>query len=96
MVEKFSLSYSVKIRSDYIKVIDGNGRTVLSRFGYSYAPQKPFVEAPYGNGGSISVQIYLYRYSRFKLQFGILKQGLQSGKSYHYFYYFFASTMQRQ
>ena len=66
--------------SEYVKVIDGNGVIVLSRYGYSSTLQKPFLEVRFGNSGQITVQIYFtYSYSRFKLQFGILKQGLQSG-----------------
>ena len=66
--------------SEYIKVIDGNGITVLSRYGYSSATQKTFQKVSFGNSGNITVQIYLRRsYSNFRLQFGILKQGLQSG-----------------
>ena len=66
--------------SEYIKVIDGNGITVLSRYGYSSATQKTFRKVSFGNSGNITVQIYLRRsYSNFRLQFGILKQGLQSG-----------------
>ena len=66
--------------SEYIKVIDGNGMTVLSRSGYSSATQKTFRKVSFGNSGNITVQIYLRRsYSNFRLQFGILKQGFQSG-----------------
>ena len=61
--------------SEYIKVIDGNGITVLSRYGYSSVTQKTFREVSFGNSRNITVQIYLWRsYSTFKLQFGILKQ----------------------
>ena len=66
--------------SEYIKVIDGNGITVLSRYGYSSTTQKTFRKVSFGNSGNITVQIYLRRsYSNFRLQFGILKQGFQSG-----------------
>ena len=66
--------------SEYVKVIDGNGVIVLSRYGYSSTLQKPFLEVRFGNSGQITVQInFTYSYSRCKLQFGILKQGLQSG-----------------
>ena len=61
--------------SEYVKVIDGNGITVLSRYGYSSVAQKTFGEVSFGNSGNITVQVYLRRsYSNFKLQFGILKQ----------------------
>ena len=61
--------------SEYVKVIDGNGITVLSRYGYSSVTQKTFREVSFGNSGNITVQVYLGRsYSNFKLQFGILKQ----------------------
>ena len=61
--------------SEYVKVIDGNGITVLSRYGYSSVAQKTFREVSFGNPGNITVQVYLRRsYSNFKLQFGILKQ----------------------
>ena len=63
--------------SEYVKVIDGNGITVLSRYGYSSVTQKTFREVSFGNCGNITVQVYLRRsYSNFKLQFGILKQEL--------------------
>ena len=67
--------------SEYVKVIDGNGLTVLSRYGYSSVTQKSFRKVSFGNSGNITVQIYLRRsYSNFELQFGILKQGLQYGE----------------
>ena len=60
--------------SDYIKVIGGNGITVISRYGYSSVTQRTLGEVSFGNSGNIIVQIYLQRYSTFKLQVGILKQ----------------------
>ena len=63
------------VLSEYIKVIDGNGITVISRYGPSSVTQKSFREVSFGNSGIITVQIFLRRsYSTFKLQFGILKQ----------------------
>ena len=59
---------------DYIKVIDGNGITVISRYGYSSVTQRTLREVSFANSGNIIVQIYLQRYSTFKLQVGILKQ----------------------
>ena len=71
----FSLFYS-----EYIKVMDGSGATVLIRYGYSSTPQKPFREVNFGNSENITVQVYLYgSYSNVRLQFGIVQQGLQSG-----------------
>ena len=71
----FSLFYS-----EYIKVMDGSGATVLIRYGYSSTPQKPFREVNFGNSDNITVQVYLYgSYSNVRLQFGIVQQGLQSG-----------------
>ena len=69
----FSLFYS-----EYVKIIDGSGTTVFTR--YSTTPQKPFAEVSFGNSENITVQIYLHRRtSNVRLQFGILQQGLQSG-----------------
>ena len=66
--------------SEYVKIIDGSGTTVLIRNGYSSTPQKPFAEVSFGNSENIIVQIYLYSsYSTATLQFGILQQGLLSG-----------------
>ena len=66
--------------SEYVKIIDGSGTTVLIRNGYSSTPQKPFAEVSFGNSENITVQIYLYSsYSTATLQFGILQQGLLSG-----------------
>ena len=85
----FWLNVSVTLRntcsccfhSEYIKVIDGNGTTVISRYGSSSTTQKTFREVSFGNSGNITVELYLRRsYSNFKLQFEILKQGFQSGK----------------
>ena len=85
----FLLNVSVTLRntcsccfhSEYIKVIDGYGTTVISRYGSSSTTQKTFREVSFGNSGNITVELYLRRsYSNFKLQFGILKQGFQSGK----------------
>ena len=71
----FSLFYS-----EYIKVMDGSGATVLIRYGYSSTPQKPFTEVYFGNSKNITVQMYLYgSYSNARLQFLIVQEGLQSG-----------------
>ena len=72
-----SLFVSFLFHSEYIKVIDGYGITVLhvTRHGYSFT-QKILREVSFGNVGSITVQINLRSsFSIFKLQFGILKQG---------------------
>ena len=71
------LFVSFLFHSEYIKVIDGYGITVLhvNRHGYSFT-QKIFREVSFGNVGNIIVQINLRSsFSIFKLQFGILKQG---------------------
>ena len=68
--------FHFSFHSEYIKVIDGNGITVLSHNRYSSVTQKTLREVSFGNSGNITVQIYLRRsYSNFKLQFGILKRG---------------------
>ena len=72
--------FSSLFYSEYIKVMDGSGATVLIRYGYSSTPQKPFREVNFGNSDNITVQVYLYgSYSNVRLQFGIVQQGLQSG-----------------
>ncbi|KAM7442458.1 Protein sidekick-1 [Porites harrisoni] len=78
-LRELSLSYRsyswYRYNREYIKVIDGNGITVISRYGSSSVTQKSFREVSFGNSGNITVQIFLQRsYSTFKLQFGILKQ----------------------
>ena len=66
--------------SEYIKIIDGSGTTVLHRYRYSTTPQKPFAKVSFGNQENITVQIKLYHSSsNTRLRFGILPQGLQSG-----------------
>ena len=71
----FSLFYS-----EYVKIMDGSGATLLIRYGYSSTPQKPFTEVSFGNSENITVQVYLYgSYSNVRLQFGIVQQELQSG-----------------
>ena len=80
---KLPLSLKAKIffplfYSEYVKIIDGSGTTVFTR--YSMTSQKPFAEVSFGNSENITVQIYLYSsYSTATLQFGILQQGLLSG-----------------
>ena len=65
---------------EYIKIIDGSGTTVLTRYGYSATPQTPFAKVSFGNHENITVEIYLIQSdSNARLQFGILPQGLQSG-----------------
>ena len=77
MSKHFFRSFS----SEYVRVIDGNGVTVLNRYVYSSTPQIPYLEVRFGISGNITVQIYLGGSgSIFKLRFGILKQGLQSGE----------------
>ena len=68
------------IFSEYVKITDGNGSLVW-QYEYPYSPVLPyFVRAGFGNTDDITVQIYLgNRHSRFKLQYGIMKQGLFSG-----------------
>ena len=66
--------------SDYIKITDGSGTTVLTRYRYSATPPNTFAEVSFGNQENITVQINLYHSSsNARLQFGILPQGLQSG-----------------
>ena len=66
---------------EYFEIIDGNGITVFSRYGYSSVKQKTFKEVSFGNSGIVNVQIYLRQSrSKFTLKFGILKQGLQFGE----------------
>ena len=66
--------------NEYIKVIDGNGTTVLARDRYSATAPIHFAEVSFGNHENIAVQINLIqRDSNARLQFGILPQGLQSG-----------------
>ena len=68
-------------RGEYFEIIDGNGITVFSRYGYSSVKQRTFKEVSFGNSGIINVQIYLRQSrSKFTLKFGILKQGLQFGE----------------
>ena len=68
-------------RGEYFEIIDGNGITVFSRYGYSSVKQRTFKEVSFGNSGIINVQIYLRESrSKFTLKFGILKQGLQFGE----------------
>ena len=72
--------FSSLFYSEYIKVMDGSGATVLIRYGYSSTPEKPFTEVYFGNSKNITVQVYLYgSYSNARLQFGIVQHGLQSG-----------------
>ena len=67
--------------SEYVKIIDGNGSLVWHKYGYSYSPDlRTFVQVGFESADNITVQIYLLSsYSRFKLQYGIIKQGLFSG-----------------
>lgn len=66
--------------SEYVKIIDGSGMTVFTRYGYSTTPEQPFAEVSFGKSENITVQTYLdRRNSNARLQFGILQQGLQSG-----------------
>ena len=63
-----------------MKITGGNGSLVWQRE-YSYSSDlRSFVQVGFGNADNITVQIRLRsRYSRFKLQYGIMKQGLFSG-----------------
>lgn len=70
-------------RSEYFKIVDGDGLIVFYRYGYSSSSWKTFVEVKYGNGKNVTVEIYLTnRWSRFKLQYGIVRNGLQSGEDF--------------
>ena len=69
------------ILSEYLRILNGNGSVVLNQYGYSSAAQTKFLEVDFGNSNNITVRVYLsYYYSHFKLQYGIMKQGIQSGQ----------------
>ena len=63
-----------------MKITDGNGSLVW-QYRYSYSPDlRSFVQVGFGNADNITVQIHLRSgSSRFKLQYGIMTQGLFSG-----------------
>ena len=65
---------------EYVKITGRNGSLVWHG-GYSYSPDlRSFVQVGFGNADNITVQIRLTSsYSRFKFQYGIMKQGLFSG-----------------
>lgn len=68
------------VHSEYLRILNGNGSVILSQYGYSSAAQTTFLEADFGKTNNITLQVYLSNYnSRFKLQYGIMKQGIQSG-----------------
>ena len=51
-------------------------------YGYYSSGLKSYLEVGLGNANNITVQIYLRNsYSRFKLQYGVMKQGLSSGNN---------------
>ena len=63
-----------------MKITDGNGSLVW-QYRYSYSPDlRSFVQVGFGIADNITVQIHLRSsYNRFKLQYGIMTQGLFSG-----------------
>ena len=68
--------------SEYINITDGNGSLVWYKYGYHSSAPTSYLEVGFGNADNITVQIYLRNsYSRFKLQYGIIKQGLFSGNN---------------
>lgn len=76
------IELTVHIHSEYLRILNGSGSVVLNQYGnvYSSAARKTFLEVDFGKEDNITVQVYLsYRYSHFKLQYGIMKQGIQSG-----------------
>ena len=51
-------------------------------YGYYSSGLKSYLEVGLGKANNITVQIYLRNsYSRFKLQYGVMKQGLSSGNN---------------
>ena len=51
-------------------------------YGYYSSGLKSYLEVGLGKASNITVQIYLRNsYSRFKLQYGVMKQGLSSGNN---------------
>ena len=77
----FYLSKYLSSGSEYIKITDGNGSLALYQYAYSSSIWKSFLEVDFGQSGNITVEIYLRSsYSHFKLQYGIMKYGIQSGK----------------
>ena len=68
--------------SEYINITDGNGSLVWHKYGYHSSGLTSYLEVGFGNADNITVQIYLRNsYSRFKLQYGIIKQGLFLGNN---------------
>jgi len=75
------IKFTFHFLSEYLRILSGNGSVVLNQYGYSSAAQTTFLEVDFGNANNITVQVYLsHYYSHFKLQYGILKQGIQSGQ----------------
>ena len=68
--------------SEYINITDGNGSLVWYKYGYYSSGLTSYLEVGIGNADNITVQIYLRNsYSRFKLQYGIIMQGLFLGNN---------------
>ena len=83
-----SFIHSFKIPSycsEYIKITDGNGSLVWYNYGPSSPAWKSFFEVGFENADNITVQINIKSSSRFKLQYGILKQGIQSGQMINHY-----------
>ena len=73
--------------------MDGDGLIAFYRYGYSSSPWKTFLEVSYGSETNVTVEIYFTHYwSQFKLQYGIVKQGLQSGELFFFLRIYFKVT----
>ena len=67
--------------SEYVKVLDGNGTEVLSIDRWDLSLKKRFQEISFGSTGNITIQASLaYSWSYFKIDYGIVNQGLDSGE----------------
>ena len=75
----------VYVRSDYLKILDGNGSVVLHQHRYSGIQENIHLEVGFGNAENITIQTSLSSsYSHFQLSYGTLKGGLQSGWYWEY------------
>ncbi|PFX28263.1 Transmembrane protease serine 5 [Stylophora pistillata] len=67
--------------SEYVKVFDGNGTEVLSIDRWDLSLKKRFQEISFGSSGNITIQASLaYSWSYFKIDYGIVNQGLDSAR----------------
>ena len=73
------------VYSEFIKIYDSNGGDVFRRRGCDSFSSGLYVEIPFGDGNSITLEVLLsYRYSYARIRYTVLDKALDTGNDEKY------------